>query len=439
MAGQFTAGLSGGQRKLLLFELIKQRTCIEGCSDLLIALDEPFAGVTDDFVPFIVDRLNEMRRAHNVLLVTNDHVKTLTDLADNSITVSALDRSTVQVNELNAIDRKLVMHAVASGVDYDHSMKGDADDFYFFLSTEVINNPNIGGVAGFTVFAMGIFLLSYWNSKEGSEALVLVAIQIIAYFCLNPYLLSLVDWRNFTTEEAEALMHSSVDAYKAMKSGVVLTLLCAIAAIAYGVVQATLNGGGLEGGVYFVSMLFDSASLTLPFICFGLYTSLPLEVVQILASLPFLFMIFFSTTFTPGGGVPGVKALRFLFARFYLWCRVPQVKDSMEGCPNSGNMLTFWTVFTGLLGFILFTIFLLVKKIVDQKKVGVEHVRRAQIEEQEDFKRIQKVIFRNKITNLDSKDPSQIKSDSVQSVSADGGKAETELVVTASASSTGAL
>ena len=46
---------------------------------------------------------------------------------------------------------------------------------------------------------------------------------------------------------------------------------------------------------------------------------------------------------------------------------------------------------------------------------------------------------RNKITNLDSKDPSQIKSDSVQSVSADGGKAETELVVTASASSTGAL
>ena len=47
MAGQFTAGLSGGQRKLLLFELIKQRTCKEGSKDLLIALDEPFAGVTD--------------------------------------------------------------------------------------------------------------------------------------------------------------------------------------------------------------------------------------------------------------------------------------------------------------------------------------------------------------------------------------------------------
>jgi ABC-type nitrate/sulfonate/bicarbonate transport system ATPase subunit len=46
MAGEFTAGLSGGQRKLLLFELICQRTADQ--SGLLIVLDEPFAGVTDD-------------------------------------------------------------------------------------------------------------------------------------------------------------------------------------------------------------------------------------------------------------------------------------------------------------------------------------------------------------------------------------------------------
>ena len=46
MAGEFTAGLSGGQRKLLLFELICQRTANQ--SELLIVLDEPFAGVTDD-------------------------------------------------------------------------------------------------------------------------------------------------------------------------------------------------------------------------------------------------------------------------------------------------------------------------------------------------------------------------------------------------------
>jgi ABC-type nitrate/sulfonate/bicarbonate transport system ATPase subunit len=44
MAGEFTAGLSGGQRKLLLFELIYQRTMNQ--KQLLLVFDEPFAGVT---------------------------------------------------------------------------------------------------------------------------------------------------------------------------------------------------------------------------------------------------------------------------------------------------------------------------------------------------------------------------------------------------------
>ena len=67
IAGQFMAGLSGGQRKLLLFELIFQRTALQ--DNLLIVLDEPFAGVTDDFVPFIVKRLNEMRQKQTFYLL----------------------------------------------------------------------------------------------------------------------------------------------------------------------------------------------------------------------------------------------------------------------------------------------------------------------------------------------------------------------------------
>ena len=112
-------------------------------------------------------------------------------------------------------------------------------------------------------------------------------------------------------------------------------------------------------------MLFDSASLTLPFICFGLYSKLPLQIVQILASLPFLFMLFFSTTFSPGAGVPGVKALRYLFARFYLWCRpgvlqlvevtsaegLVTYEPVMEGCPDE-DMLVGCTVASGCLGMV---------------------------------------------------------------------------------------
>ena len=99
MAGEFTAGLSGGQRKMMLFELVRQR--VSGQSDLLIVLDEPFAGVTDDFVPYIMERLDEMRIKHNILLVTNDHVAALTKMADSTITVSAIDRSKVLLNNPN--------------------------------------------------------------------------------------------------------------------------------------------------------------------------------------------------------------------------------------------------------------------------------------------------------------------------------------------------
>lgn len=44
-----------------------------------------------------------------------------------------------------------------------------------------------------------IYRMTFWGSVpgNGTEALVLVAQQIIAYFCINPYLLSLVDWRNY--------------------------------------------------------------------------------------------------------------------------------------------------------------------------------------------------------------------------------------------------
>ena len=66
LAGEFTAGLSGGQRKLLLFEIICQRTAQQ--SDLLLIFDEAFCGVTDDFVPFIIGRLKQLRKKHNIVV-----------------------------------------------------------------------------------------------------------------------------------------------------------------------------------------------------------------------------------------------------------------------------------------------------------------------------------------------------------------------------------
>ena len=66
MGSESFAGLSGGQRKMLLFELIYQRTA--GATGLLLVFDEPFAGITDDFVPYIEERLTALRQNHNVLV-----------------------------------------------------------------------------------------------------------------------------------------------------------------------------------------------------------------------------------------------------------------------------------------------------------------------------------------------------------------------------------
>jgi len=322
MAGEFTPGLSGGQRKMMLFELVCQR--VAASSDLLVCLDEPFAGVTEDFVPFIVDRLNALRKTHNVLLVTNDHVHTLTEMADSTITVSAIDRSLVKVNRKEH-SREVCLHAVASGKQYAHSAGNQ--DLWFFFDTEILSNPALFGVFGFTVFAMLLFLLTFWNSQAGQEILVIVALQIVCFFALNPYLIALPDWRNTMREEAEALMHCSVETNLALKSCIVLLLLIAISGCAFGVLNACMDS--LDSAAIWAFMLFDSASLTLPFICFGLYSMLPLQVVQIVASLPFLFMIFFSTTFSPGAGVEGVKALR------YLLCRT---RTERPECHHSGQM-----------------------------------------------------------------------------------------------------
>jgi hypothetical protein len=202
MAGEFTAGLSGGQRKLLLFELICQRSA--GQMDLLLVLDEPFAGVTDDFVPFIINRLNELRQNHNILLVTNDHVEALKAMADNTITVSSIDRSTVQVNGTMKADREKAILALSVGDEYVY--KATSADLKFFFDVEVANNGALLGVGGFTTFVFALFLASFWNSSQDNSGLIVVAASMISFFCVNPYLLALLDWRHYISEEAEALL-----------------------------------------------------------------------------------------------------------------------------------------------------------------------------------------------------------------------------------------
>lgn len=182
---------------------------------------------------------------------------------------------------------------------------------------------------------------------------------------MNPYLLALVDWRNFMSEEAEALLHASKSMNKTLKTLLTLFLIVIISVVEYGVVNAVVSG--FESGRHWVAMLMDSASLTFPFICLGLYSKLPFHAVEIFASMPFLFMIFFSTTFSPGSGVAGLKELRYLFPRFYWWCFIPGVQNNMEGCP-ADDVIMIYMVLSAMLGLVLFLIYQSVKSIMRKAK-----------------------------------------------------------------------
>ena len=297
-------------------------------------------------------------------------------MADNTITVSAVDRTRVVVvnnNNTNhktqppqSVDRELCLQALASsgrgGSDFDTTDNtatlnhgSSYSDWNFFYNVEIRNSGALLSIAAVTTFFFGLFLASFWGSDIQSAAYILIAGDIIAFFSVNPYLLTLVDWRIAMSEEAEALLHSSKSLNKLLKTILCTTMIMVIALVEYGMVNAVVDG--LESPKYFWAMFFDTGSTTLPFVCYGLYTNLPAQAVESLSLLPFLFLIFFSTTFSPGAGLPVLKELRYLVSRFYFWCMVPGVQDEMEGCPADPSINMMLLCVTGLMTVILFFVY----------------------------------------------------------------------------------
>jgi hypothetical protein len=298
MAGQFTAGLSGGQRKILLFELIVQRASQSG-QQLLIVLDEPFAGVTDDFVPWIVKRLDYLRnQQHNIVLVTNDHVYTLMELSDNTINLSAFDRKIVKINQEQTRDREMVLHALSIvGVHYK-SADVKQSSLNFFYQVEVRTSRSLLYIVAYTIFMYSLFLVSFWSSPSSSAALILIAGDYISFYSIYTYLLHLVDWRNAVTEEAEALIHPSKAMNNILKTCLCTILILFATSLEYGMINAVVDG--LESPRFLAAIFFDSCSTTSPYIIFGIYTDWSHQLCDTLAVLPFIFLLIFSTTFSPG-------------------------------------------------------------------------------------------------------------------------------------------
>jgi ABC-type lipoprotein export system ATPase subunit/heme/copper-type cytochrome/quinol oxidase subunit 4 len=357
MAGQPIRGLSGGQRKLLLFEIICQR-CVKQ-QDMLIILDEPFSGVTDDFIPFMVERLIRLSCNHNLLIVTNDHVETLTNLADNTIKVSAIDRQHVCINNGLKVDRVKAIAALSLGGTMEYKNDAFNDDLKFFLDVEVLYSiPLISSVI-MTIVSFLLLIVSFWNSKENMTSLVVLGAGQISMFCSLPYIIALVDWRISMQEEAKALVHRSKNMNKILKTVVTFIFIIFVTMVQFLVMNVVVEG--LDDIKFFIAVLFDFlSSMAFYGIALGIYTNLSAEDAQILRFVPFFCMIFFSTTFSPGSGLPLLKALRYLFPRFYFWCMLPVVDGFMEGCPSDDTNLVYLVLssFVGILIFGLIKLFL---------------------------------------------------------------------------------
>ena len=106
-------------------------------------------------------------------------------------------------------------------------------------------------------------------------------------------------------------------------------------------------------------------------------------------------MLFFSTTFSPGAGVEGVKILRFLFPRCYFWCKVPGVRDTLDGCP-ADTMLVGFTALTGCLPAVCFVIFQLFRvRVGGKRKLASKLRKRGLTMSTTEFEQLQENLYPN--------------------------------------------
>lgn len=149
-------------------------------------------------------------------------------MADNTIVISAVDRSIVQVNGITGADREKTIVALSVGDTFVPTTT--SADLKFFFDTELIND-SVLGIAGFTIVAFGLFLVAFWDSPSENGAVIATGGIIVSFFAIYPYLISLTDWRNALTEEAEALMHASIGMNKCLKSVMVLFMIILVSLI----------------------------------------------------------------------------------------------------------------------------------------------------------------------------------------------------------------
>jgi hypothetical protein len=139
-----------------------------------------------------------------------------------------------------------------------------------------------------------------------------------------------------------------------LKFTLTLILIIIISLLEYGFINVIMRD--LSNIKFWLAILCDNASGTFALMALGIYSNCPFEMVENLGVMPYLLMSFFSTTFSPGAGLPVIKELRYLFPRFYIWCMIPVVQDQMEGCPASETINFVYMILSSFLIVFIFVV-----------------------------------------------------------------------------------
>ena len=91
-----------------------------------------------------------------------------------------------------------------------------------------------------------------------------------------------------------------------------------------------------------------------------------------------------------------MKALRYLFSRFYFWCIVPGVQDQMEGCPIDESLNMLYLVLSALIGVVLFVVVMGIVTIFRNAKKAEKIERLAALQDDKDFIALQVEMYGEK-------------------------------------------
>ena len=88
-----------------------------------------------------------------------------------------------------------------------------------------------------------------------------------------------------------------------------------------------------------------------------------------------------------------LKVFRFLFPRFYLWCRLPDVKGMLEDCPAK-NELTTYTILSGCMGLFLFLVLQAVRYCMAQARADKAQHKHEEIAQRPEYQQIQVELYK---------------------------------------------